>query len=198
MATGIAPPFGDIWDGLKAGNVIPFLGAGASLAGRTSGTWTDTSPFPPSSRELAHLLAERSSFPSQDQIDLDDLAKVSSYTADISGRGRLRERLRTVLNRRYQRSSLHTFLASIPAHLLIVVTNYDTLLEEAFRDAGKPFDLVVYPAERPSIGNSLLWWRHGATQPEAVERDLDLENTSIIYKMHGRTTYVTTSAVVRF
>jgi hypothetical protein len=123
---------------------------------------------------------------------------VSSYTADISGRGRLRERLRTVLNRRYQRSSLHTFLASIPAHLLIVVTNYDTLLEEAFRDAGKPFDLVVYPAERPSIGNSLLWWRHGATQPEAVERDLDLENTSIIYKMHGRTTYVTTSAVVRF
>jgi hypothetical protein len=35
MATGITPPFGDIWDGLKAGNVIPFLGAGASLAGRT-------------------------------------------------------------------------------------------------------------------------------------------------------------------
>jgi hypothetical protein len=189
MATGITPPFGDIWDGLKAGNVIPFLGAGASLAGRTgSEPWTDASTFPPSSRELAHLLAERSSFPSQDQIDRDDLAKVSSYTADISGRGRLRERLRTVLNRRYQQSSLHTFLAAIPAHLLAVVTNYDTLLEEAFRAAGKPYDLVVYPAERPSIGNSLLWWRDGAGEPEAVEAkelDLDLDTRSVIYKMHG-------------
>src|SRR4029077_9139477 len=42
--------------------------------------------------------------------------------------------------------------------------------------------------ERGSFGNSLLWWGHGKTEPEAVEAkelDLDLDNTSVIYKMHG-------------
>ena len=189
MSNGFEPPFGDIWDGLKAGKVIPFLGAGASLAGRPSNeTWTDASKYPPNGRELAHLLAERSNFPSNDDQDRDDLAKVSSYTADISGRPRLRERLREVLNRPYLRGSIHNFLAEIPTHLLAVVTNYDTLLEQAFLEAGKPFDLVVYPAERGSFGNSLLWWGHGKTEPEAVEAkelDLDLDNTSVIYKMHG-------------
>ena len=189
MSNGFEPPFGDIWDGLKAGKVIPFLGAGASLAGRPNDeAWTDASKYPPNGRELAHLLAERSNFPSNDDQDRDDLAKVSSYTADISGRPRLRERLREVLNRPYLRGSIHNFLAEIPTHLLAVVTNYDTLLEQAFLEAGKPFDLVVYPAERGSFGNSLLWWGHGKTEPEAVEAkelDLDLDNTSVIYKMHG-------------
>ena len=185
----IQPPFGDIWDGLRAGKVIPFLGAGASIVGRDSGaSWSDQSAFPPTGQELAHFLAERSNFPSQDQSDIDDLAKVSSYTADISGRPLLRQRLRSVLNHEYQRGALHKFLAEIATPLLIVVTNYDTLLEEAFRDAGKPFDLVVYPAERPAIGNSLLWWANGKSEPEAVEAkelDLDLEHTTVIYKMHG-------------
>jgi len=185
----VGPPFGDIWDGLKSGKVIPFLGAGASLVGRGSAdVWTDGSEFLPNGRELADLLARGSNFPSQDQHDREDLAKVSSYTADISGRSRLRERLRHVLNRHYRRGVLHRFLAELPAHVLIVVTNYDTLLEEAFREAGKPYDLVVYPADRPSFGNSLLWWPSGKAEPEAVEAkelDLDLENTTVIYKMHG-------------
>jgi SIR2-like domain len=188
--TVIEPPFGDIWDGLRSGRVIPFLGAGASMVGRPEGeTWrVDGSRFLPNASELAHFLAERSNFPSKDARDVDDLAKVSSYTADVSGRALLRQRLRTVLNHEYQLGPLHKFLAEIPAHLLIVVTNYDTLVEEAFRAAGKPFDLVVYPAERPAIGNSLLWWAHGASEPtpiEAKELDLDLDNTTVIYKMHG-------------
>jgi hypothetical protein len=187
--SAIEPPFGDIWHGLRAGTVIPFLGAGASVVGRTGeANWSDSATFPPTGTELAHFLAERSNFPSTDQRDVDDLAKVSSYTADVSGRRLLRERLRTVLNHPYERGSLHTFLAELATPLLIVVTNYDTLLEEAFRAAGKPFDLVVYPAERPAIGNSLLWWAAGKTEPEAVEAkelDLDLEHTTVIYKMHG-------------
>lgn len=186
----LEPPFGDIWDGLRDGRVIPFLGAGASLVGRDpTKPWAAAdSPFPPNGTELAHYIAERSGFPTQDPRDMDDLAKVSSYAADISGRPQLRRRLRTVLNRPYQCGSLHKLLAELSAHLLIVVTNYDTMLEDAFRAAGKPFDLVVYPAERPSFGNSLLWWPNGQTDPvaiEAKELDLDLEHTTVIYKMHG-------------
>lgn len=190
MDSAIEPPFGDIWDGLQGGRVIPFLGAGASLVGRDPVKPWDAveSTFPPTGLELAHYLAKNAAFPSQDPRDMDDLAKVSSYAADISGRPQLRRRLRTVLNRPFASGALHRMLAEVPAHLLVVVTNYDTLLEEAFRVAGKPFDLIVYPAERPAYGNSLLWWPNGQTEPVAVEAkelDLDLDRTSVIYKMHG-------------
>ena len=100
----------------------------------------------------------------------------------------LRRRLRTVLNKPYQCGTLHKMLAEMTTHLMIVVTNYDTLLEEAFRAAGKPFDLIVYPAERAAYGNSLLWWPNGQKEPvpiEAKELDLDFEHTTVIYKMHG-------------
>jgi hypothetical protein len=186
----IEPPFGDIWDGLREGRVIPFLGAGASLVGRDPAqAWQAAdSRFLPNGTELAHYLAENAAFPAQDPRDMDDLAKVSSYAADVSGRPQLRRRLRSVLNRPYQCGALHKLLAEVPAHLLIVVTNYDTLVEDAFRAAGKPFDLIVYPAERPAFGNSLLWWPDGQQEPVAVEAkelDVDFERTSVIYKMHG-------------
>ena len=190
MTSPIEPPFGDIWDGLRDGRVIPFLGAGASMVHRPpSAGWVPSEgTFLPSGGELARYLAERSNFPSKETRDLDDLAKVSSYTADVSGRPLLRQRLRAALSGNYQCGALHRFLAAIPAHMLIVVTNYDTLLEDAFREAGKPFDLVVYAADRPSIANSLLWWENGADTPVTVEAnqfDLNLSKGSVIYKMHG-------------
>jgi hypothetical protein len=151
--------------------------------------WAPATPaFLPSGAELARYLAERSNFPSKDGRDLDDLAKVSSYTADVSGRPLLRQRLRAALNHKYEFGTLHQMLAEIPTHLLIVVTNYDTLLEDAFRAAGKPYDLVVYAADRPSIANSLLWWPSGEDKPTTVEAnqfDLNLSKSSVIYKMHG-------------
>ena len=185
----IEPPFGDIWDGLRDGRVIPFLGAGASLVHRPpKADWALNDTFLPSGTELARYLAAPSSFPSTDSRDLDDLAKVSSYSADVSGRPRLRRRLRAALSGKFEYGELHRFLATIPTHMLIVVTNYDTLLEDAFREAGKPFDLLVYPADRPSIANSLLLWPHGSTDPVIVEAnsfDLNLSQSSVIYKMHG-------------
>jgi hypothetical protein len=107
----------------------------------------------------------------------------------MAGRRALRERLRDVLNRsEYRPGQLHELLASIPVPQVIVATNYDTLLEQAFIAAGKPYDLVIYPADRKDIANSILWWPHGKTEPFAVkpnELDIDLSKTTVIYKMHG-------------
>jgi hypothetical protein len=183
-------PYGLIWNRLKAGKVVPFLGAGASFVGRPpDAMWDATTPiFLPSGLELAHFLANEAEFPSTDPHDRDDLAKVSSYYADIGGRRTLRERLREVLNHPYQSGSLHEFLADVPASLVIVVTNYDTLVEQAFRAAGKPYDLVVYPTDRKDFANAILWWRHGSAQPVVTapnELDIDLAKTTVIYKMHG-------------
>ena len=126
----VEPPYGIIWNRLKAGKVVPFLGAGASLVGRQPGIdWNPTDPeFLPMGVELAHFLADEASFPSSDPYDRNDLAKVSSYYADISGRRTLRERLREILNHDYQCVSLHDFLAAAPCPLVIGVTNFDSLL----------------------------------------------------------------------
>ena len=184
------PPYGVIWNRMKSGKVIPFLGAGASMAGRVPGaSWDPRNPaFLPSGRELSNFLADETMFPSEFPGDRDDLAKVTSYYADVSGRRLLRERLREVLNHAYQPGELHTFLASVPAHQVIVATNYDTILEQAFQKAGKPYDLVIYPADRKDIANAVLWWPHGKAEPVIKapnDLDIDLANTTVIYKMHG-------------
>jgi hypothetical protein len=175
---------------MRAGKVVPFLGAGASFVGRPPGAvWAaDQTAFLPSGRELSNLLAGETMVPAESQIDRDDLAKVSSYYADVNGRRVLRERLREVLANDYPSGELHHFLAALPEHQVIVVTNYDTLVEQAFRAAGKPYDLVVHPADRKDIANAVLWWRHGETEPVPIapnELDIDLARTTTIYKMHG-------------
>lgn len=184
------PPYGIICNRLKAGGVVPFLGAGASFVGRPAdAAWDAATPtFLPSGLELARFLAEEAEFPAKGPFERDDLAKVSSYYADVAGRRTLRERLRDVLDHDYTCGPLHDFLASVPVPLVIVVTNYDVLVEQAFRAAGKPYDLVVYSADRKDIANAILWWPHGATQPITAapnELDIDLATTTVIYKMHG-------------
>jgi len=184
------PPYGEIRDLLDAGKVVPLLGAGASLLGQVQNAkWDPDHPtFFPSGMDLAHFLADKSSFPSTDPRDRDDLAKVSSYFAEVSGRRRLRDRLRQVLACDYASGPLHQLLAAVPAHQLIVVTNYDTLVEQAFKKADKPYDLVIHPAERKDIANAVLWWPHGATEPKVKtpnELDIDLDKITVIYKMHG-------------
>jgi hypothetical protein len=184
------PPYGIIRNRLKAGKVVPFLGAGASFVGRApDARWDATAPtFLPSGLELAHFLADEAKFPSTAAYDRDDLVKVASYYAVMAGRRPLRERLREVLNHPYQSGALHTFLAAVPAPLVIVVTNYDRLVEQAFQAAGKPYDLVIYPADRKDFANAVLWWQHNTAQPLVTapnELDIDLAKTTVIYKMHG-------------
>lgn len=190
----IEPPYGDIADSLMQGDVIPFLGAGASLTGRKIGVqWDPKEPkFLPSGFELSTYLAERSSFPSTDKHDIADLAKVASYYTAVTGRGRqgLGEQLRTKLGKEFPFGSIHQYLASISAPLLIVTTNYDTLLERAFQSAQKEYDLIIYPSDpKKDMANTIWWWSHGASEPESVQpNNLDpelLEKRTVIFKMHG-------------
>jgi SIR2-like domain len=185
----IEPPYGDIVLGLHEGRVIPFLGAGASLPRPIERTepWSPRSESLPSGSDLAGYLGRMAMYPGE-EADWADLAKVASYSADISGRAQLKSHVRRALNRQTPYSALHRFLAETPAHLLCVVTNYDTLLERAFDDAAKPYDLVVYPADARDNLNSFLVVKHGSRKHEYVvanQLDLDLEHRSVIYKMHG-------------
>ncbi len=104
--------------------------------------------------------------------------------------GRELSNLREVLSLDVPCGDLHRFLAEVPAPLVIVATNYDNLIEKAFQAAGKPYDLVIHPADRKDIAAGVLWWPHGATEPvvrdaNKLSRDIDLAKTTVIYKMHG-------------
>ena len=185
------PPYGIIANQLKQGTVIPFLGAGASLCGRAPGVQWDAraATVLPTGGELARQLAQDSGFPSQDPYDCGDLAKVASYYIDESAdRPALREFMRQTFDRDYCLGAIHRFLAELDAPLLIVTTNYDDLIERAFRAKGKPYHVVAYPTDNQEYAASVLWWKPGATEPEAhppKSLPLSLTDTTIIYKMHG-------------
>jgi hypothetical protein len=182
----IEPPYGAILDELRLGKAVPFLGAGASRLAALDGR---PSPLP-SGSQLANLLADYSSFPSQDEKDRCDLAKVASYLVDGTNRHSLRRKLRTLFaGTEVATTRLHRLLARVADNLLIITTNYDLLLEQAFAEAGKPHDVVVYPADNREFANGVLWWRYGESEPRLVRsNDIDPDDvgrTNIIYKMHG-------------
>jgi hypothetical protein len=185
----LQPPYGIIAEQLKQARVVPFLGAGASLVGRAPGQWSPEKPmFLPSARELAAYLADQSQFPSEGEGGY-DLAKIASYYVESANRPLLRSCLRGVFNHEFRCNALHELLADIPAPLVMVATNYDTLLEQAFQTRGKPYDLMVYTAERADSGESLLWWPHGAERPETIDRpnqfQLEFGKRPLIFKIHG-------------
>lgn len=186
-----SPPYGEISDLMNRGEVIPFLGAGVNFGNRLPPTaaWDEkAATFLPSGSELSRFLAKKTNFPSVDEHDLTDLAKVASYFVETSARRRLRERLHEVFDHDFAPCDIHTYLAEVSAPLLIVTTNYDDLTERAFIKAGRPFDMVVHPTDRKEVEASVLWWRHGEADPVAVAPNqlfIDLSTTSVIYKMHG-------------
>lgn len=189
----LVPPYTMILNELNAGEVIPFLGAGASLGGRLAdATWTKAAQsFLPTAGELAGYLADTTEFPADESRDL---TKVAQYYSVVGGRGALKKELHKIFNCDYQITSLHTFLASVRAPLLIVTTNYDDLIERALDEENRklganarPYDVVIHTTEVDS-GDYLLWWPYGAKEP--LERkpnrlDIELGGRTVIYKMHG-------------
>ena len=145
-STGPDPPYGEIANLLKTGQVVPLLGAGVNVGARPGKVaWSEkTTPFLPTGAELSRFLAGEASFPSKDNHDLSDLAKASSYFVETSARRCLRERLREVFDRPYASCEIHKYLAAIEVPLLIVTTNYDDLMEHSLDEAGRVYDLVVH------------------------------------------------------
>ena len=133
-----------------------------------------------------------------------DLARVSQSCATRLGPGRLYDELQNVFDYQYPVTEVHRFLASLAfaapqarlasaRHLLIVSTNYDDLMERAFRDRNQAFDLVFYDPETPDPGGfrrgCFLHQKPGA-DPKVIERANEydypfLEQQPVILKIHG-------------
>jgi hypothetical protein len=187
----LQPPYGAIADYFEKGAIVPFLGAGVNFGTRQppDAQWNKkTTTFLPSGAELSQCLARDSSFPSEEKQDLDDLAKVAAFYVEAIERKSLIDQLHRLFDQDFAPCEIHKYLAEIPTPLLIVTTNYDDLTERAFAAAGREYDLVVHANDCPEVAGSVLWWKAGATEPEPVppvKLFIDLEKTTVIYKMHG-------------
>jgi hypothetical protein len=166
---GSAPPASDPLDAhyttvLKAlidGRVIPFLGAGVNLWGRSLQEPWQRGQELPSGGQLSAYLVDEFGYPEKDTANL---LRVSQYVEVMVGLGPLYEKLRLLFDADYPSTPLHTFCATLPAVLrdkgyppryqLLVTTNYD-VLERAFLAAGESFDVVTYMADGEHRGKFL-------------------------------------------
>lgn len=184
--SAMIPAYAYIREMLFEGQIIPFLGAGASLSGRPLGVkWTDkTSGYMPTAGELAEHLARKVNFQAQ---GTPSLVEVAQYYRAVAGDSRLKEELDSIFNRDYEPAKLHHFLADIPRPLLIVTSNYDDLIERAFESRNRPYDVVTYTTGQTS-GETLLWRPYGRSEPLEVSSkklDIDLNAVTVIYKIGG-------------
>lgn len=172
------PP--DLKPQLALGRIVPFLGAGAS---RTA------SAAPPSAEALADKLAKGSRFPIGRNKPF-DLPRIASFYQACLGRPVLNGRLRDEFEGPFEPGRIHTHLARIGERLLVITTNYDDLLEQAFRDAGHDPHVVYHPFDDPDRAGVVLWHQPGTDPGDFVEIQPDdltlpIGKVPVIYKMHG-------------
>jgi len=112
---------------LKDKDLVPFLGAGASLG-------FNGSVGLPSGSELAQNLAHDCQYPGDDTSDFLRVAQYYETTID-------RHQVKKLLDKKLsppnvQPGEIHRILANWPIEV-VLTTNYDTLMERAFTISGK-------------------------------------------------------------
>ncbi len=178
---------------IAEGNLVPFLGAGASLCSRPPLAHFERGRYLPTSGELSDCLS--STYPSD---ETHDLLRVAQFVYVMEGSGPLYQRLRNVFDTDYPITQLHTFLASIPGtlgskrypgrNLLVMTTNYDDLVERAFAAAGVEHDVVWYVADGEHRGKFRHRTPDGQVRVIGTPNEysaLSLKERSIVLKIHG-------------
>jgi len=182
---------------VNEGNLVLFLGPrlptghpGPPDAGRRLGD----------SEEIAASLARRFGI----ERSRLDLPQVAQYVYVTMGRSDLCRELRQLLTAECEPGPVHRFLARLPGTLkrlhadnryqLIVTTNFDRSLEQAFDEEGEPYDLAVYMASGRDQGKFVHFPPdEGVPKPIAdpnsytelpIGLDYELERT-VIVKIHG-------------
>lgn len=195
MPDNLEVHYATVLKAIAQGAVVPFLGADASQCGRPKGSDWHQGGYLPNAEELAAYLAEQFGLPPG---NTNDLVRSSQFATITANAARLYAVLHSVFETNCPPTSLHKFLAALPAILrekghplryqLIVTTNFDDMLERAFTEAGVPFDVVSYEAEGDKRGKFWHWKSDGDVTlielPNQYQA-FSLEQRAVILKVHG-------------
>jgi DNA-binding SARP family transcriptional activator len=172
--------YDEVLRAFTAGRLVPVLGPG--VVGGAVGI------------DLAALLVERFEL---GPADGRGLAYISQLVAARNGVGPLHDELHLALDRDFEPSRLHSWLASLPPILherrlpqqLIVTTGFDTAVERAFAAVDEPLDVVSYVAAGRDRGKFVHFAPDGSAvvveEPNAYS-GFALEERSVLLKIHGQ------------
>jgi hypothetical protein len=134
---------------------------------------------------------------------LAQLAKYGEFNGSLSaiaeyyrlklnlGVDKLVDRMGDILPNDPQAVTFYQMLAAQPARLVLISAAYDDLLEQAFRQAGKPFVVLTSIVQQGQYGVGHVQVSFSDNNPEAgiytkeETSGLDLKRYSIIYKIRG-------------
>jgi DNA-binding SARP family transcriptional activator len=172
--------YDEVLRAFTAGRLVPVLGP--RVAGGPAGI------------DLAALLADRFEL---GPADGRGLAYVSQLVAARNGIGPLHDELHLALDRDFEPSLLHSWLASLPPLLrerrlpqqLIVTTGFDTAVEREFAAAGELLDVVSYIAAGRDRGKFVHFAPDGSAavveEPNAYA-GFALDERSVLLKIYGQ------------
>jgi hypothetical protein len=184
-------PFAQVARSLVNGEIVVFLGAGASIAG------SEGEHVLPNGKQLAAELREEmeGGYPGEDGDALAKVAQVYEYT--VFDRGLLYQFLHKRFYTAQPRDVLARcarMLAAIPSAntLFIVTTNYDTQVELAFEQAKRPLCVITQnTSDREHAGTDVTVSRPDAPTTNQSAQDFLYNDpqlppaTAVLYKMHG-------------
>jgi hypothetical protein len=166
-----------------------------NLADRGDGAQWQRGVDLPSGAELAEYLAVQFSYPGGEPRS--DLMRVAQYVEASVGEMAIYDEFREVFAGDYQPTAAHRVLGRTPGilaekgienpYLLVVTTNYDDALEQAFDEFGQAYDVVWYMAQ----GDHHRQFMHQAPgeEPKPIDdpaqSDLSVEERNVILKIHG-------------
>jgi serine/threonine-protein kinase len=168
---------------LEGGRLVPVLGPG--LGGGRAG--------PPADDDLAMYLADRFAYPPGRAVEL---PRVSQFVEVMHGAGPLSDELHDVLDAEWPVTPAHRLLARLPGLArraggvppLVVVTGYDTALEQALAAAGEEADILGYVAAGRERGR--FWHRTPAGDVTVIElpnayADASPDRGTVVLRLHG-------------
>jgi hypothetical protein len=180
------------------GRLVPVLGPRME-SHRRAESLIDAAGSLPGAAELAAGLAKRFKI---DPGDL-DLAHVAQYVQVTRGWPDLYETLEEMLTADREPSAVHRFFAKFPEmarklghedrYQMIVTTNFDTALEQAFDAEGEWYDLAVYMATGDDKGHFVHFPYDGDPEPVSQPNqygalpidDRQKLTRTLIVKIHG-------------
>lgn len=124
-------------ESILQGRCILFLGAGVSYEAGI-----------PTSLQLSEILAKEANYPETFPHDLVD---ISEYYQTRFGRVQLLDRLQEILGISIEPSETHRLIANLGKFNSIITTNYDSLIEKAYEETGRPIYIVKQATDLANV-----------------------------------------------
>lgn len=200
--TGVDSKESDVARLMLKGRVVPLLGAGVNACGRPKGfSWKHgDKKHLPTGGELAAWLAGEFTPDDPELANTEDLIRVSQYIdSGEHSSAEMYIELNKIFAAEYEPGPVHRFLASTAALLrenypgqlqVILTTNYDDLLEQAF-DHHLPepegYHLITYRAAPDPAELHKRFVHVTPDGPQVMDNSYSLgeEKQTVILKLHG-------------